>query len=104
MGRSGALPKQFAYVHPKYRTPWNALHLQSLFFLVVAFVVGHILGPQTIWFWFGFVITLSVVVVYSLANLGNFLYHWREKRQQFKPITQAPFPPASTGAPGWVPL
>jgi len=83
MGRSGTLPKQFAYVHPKYKTPWNALHLQTLFFLVVAFVVGHVLGPDTIWFWFGFVITLSVVVIYSLANVGNFLYHWREKREAF---------------------
>jgi amino acid transporter len=102
MGRSGALPKQFAYVHPKYKTPWNALHLQTLFFLVVAFLVGHILGPDVIWFWFGFVITLSVVFVYSMANLGNFLYHWREKRSEFNPITQALFPLASTLALAWL--
>jgi amino acid transporter len=102
MGRSGALPKQFAYVHPKYKTPWNALHLQTLFFVVVAFLVGHILGPDVIWFWFGFVITLSVVFVYSMANLGNFLYHWREKRSEFNPITQALFPLASTLALAWL--
>jgi amino acid transporter len=102
MGRSGALPKQFAYVHPKYKTPWNALHLQTLFFLVVAFLVGHILGPQTIWFWFGFVITLSVVVIYSLANVGNFLYHWREKRQAFNPVIHALFPLLSTAALAWL--
>jgi len=102
MGRSGALPKQFAYVHPKYKTPWNALHLQTLFLVVVAFVVGHILGPDTIWFWFGFVITLSVVVIYSLANVGNFLYHWREKRDAFNPILHALFPAASTAALGWL--
>jgi amino acid transporter len=102
MGRSGALPKWFAYVHPKYKTPWNALHLQTLFFFVVAFLVGHVLGPQTIWFWFGFVITLSVVVIYSLANLGNFLYHWREKRSEFNPITQGIFPLASTLALAWL--
>jgi amino acid transporter len=102
MGRSGALPKQLAYVHPKYKTPWNALHLQMLFFVVVAFVVGHVLGPDTIWFWFGFVITLSVVVIYSLANLGNFLYHWREKRQAFNPVIHALFPAASTAALAWL--
>jgi amino acid transporter len=102
MGRSGALPKQLGYVHPKYKTPWNALHLQMLFFLVVAFVVGHVLGPDTIWFWFGFVITLSVVVIYSLANLGNFLYHWREKREAFNPIVHAFFPAASTAALIWL--
>src|SRR5436190_8811646 len=102
MGRSGALPKQFAYVHPKYKTPWNALHLQMLFFVVVAFVVGHVLGPDTIWFWFGFVITLSVVVIYSLANLGNFLYHWREKREAFNPVIHLLFPLASTVALIWL--
>jgi amino acid transporter len=102
MGRSGALPKQFAYVHPKYKTPWNALHLQTLFLVVVAFIVGNILGPDVIWFWFGFVITLSVVFVYSMANLGNFLYHWREKRSEFNPITQALFPLASTLALAWL--
>jgi len=102
MGRSGALPKQFAYVHPKYKTPWNALHLQTLFFVIVAFAVGHILGPDTIWFWFGFVITLSVVVIYSLANLGNFLYHWTEKREAFNPIVHALFPLASTLALAWL--
>ena len=102
MGRSGALPKWFAYVHPKYKTPLNALHLQMAFFVVVAFLVGHILGPQQIWFWFGFVITLSVVFVYSMANLGNFLYHYREKRSAFNPITHALFPAASTLALAWL--
>ncbi len=102
MGRSGVLPKQFGYVHPKYKTPWNALHLQMVFFVVVAFVVGHVLGPDTIWFWFGFVITLSVVVIYSLANLGNFLYHWREKREAFNPIVHALFPLLSTLALAWL--
>ena len=102
MGRSGTLPKQFAYVHPKYKTPWNALHLQTLFLLVVAFVVGHVLGPDTIWFWFGFVITLSVVVIYSLANVGNFLYHWREKREAFNPVVHLIFPLLSTAALIWL--
>jgi amino acid transporter len=102
MGRSGTLPKQLGYVHPKYKTPWNALHLQMLFFLVVAFLVGHVLGPDTIWFWFGFVITLSVVVIYSLANLGNFLYHWREKREAFNPVIHALFPVLSTAALIWL--
>jgi amino acid transporter len=102
MGRSGTLPKQFAYVHPKFKTPWNALHLQMLFFLVVAFVVGHVLGPDTIWFWFGFVITLSVVIIYSLANVGNFLYHWREKRESFNPVIHFVFPLLSTLALGWL--
>jgi amino acid transporter len=102
MGRSGVLPKQIGYVHPKYKTPWNALHLQMVFFVVVAFVVGHVLGPDTIWFWFGFVITLSVVVIYSLANLGNFLYHWREKREAFNPIVHALFPLLSTLALAWL--
>jgi amino acid transporter len=102
MGRSGTLPKQLAYVHPRYKTPWNALHLQMLFFLVVAFLVGHVLGPDTIWFWFGFVITLSVVVIYSLANVGNFLYHWREKREAFNPVIHALFPLLSTAALIWL--
>ena len=47
-------------VHPKYKTPWNALHLQTAFFLVVAFLVGHILGPQTIWFWLSSVTRTAV--------------------------------------------
>jgi amino acid transporter len=102
MGRSGVFPTQLGYVHPKYKTPWNALHLQTLFTIVVAFVVGHVLGPDTIWFWFGFVITLSVVVIYSLANLGNFLYHWREKRSAFNPIVHAVFPLLSTLALVWL--
>ena len=102
MGRSGSLPKQFGTVHPKYRTPWTALHLQTLFTIVVAFAVGHILGPDTIWFWFGFVITLSVVCIYSLGNLGNFMYHWREKRSEFNWLTQALFPLLSTLALGWL--
>jgi amino acid transporter len=102
MGRSGALPRAFAYVHPKYKTPWNALHLQMLFYVVVAFGVGHVLGPDTIWFWFGFVITLSVVFIYSSANLGNFLYHWRERRSEFNPIVHALFPLLSTVALIWL--
>jgi amino acid transporter len=48
------------------------------------------------------VITLSVVVIYSLANLGNFLYHWREKRSAFNPIVHAVFPLLSTLALAWL--
>jgi amino acid transporter len=102
MGRAGALPKAFAYVHPKYKTPVNALHLQTVFLLVVGLLVGWALGPDTIWFWFGFVITLSVVGIYTFANVGSFLYHWREKRSEFNWIMHFLFPLLSTAALIWL--
>jgi amino acid transporter len=98
MARSGSLPRVFAYVHPKYKTPVNALHLQTLFTLGIGLGIAEYLRPGVIWFFFGFLITFAVVFIYACANLGNFLFHWRERRGEFNPLVHALFPLLSTAA------
>jgi amino acid transporter len=102
MGRTGSLPRAFAKVHPKYKTPVNALHLQTAFTLVVGLAVAEYLRPGVIWFFFGFLTTFAVVFVYSLANIGSFLLHRRERRSEFNPIMHVLFPLLSTAALIWL--
>jgi amino acid transporter len=43
------------------------------------------------------VLVLAVIFVYGMANLGVFLYYWRDRRSEFNWIFHFAFPFATTG-------
>jgi len=102
MARSGSLPKALTKVHPVYKTPVNAILLMTFLTLAVGLGLGFWLGPDQEFFMMGIAITLSLAAVYSLGNLGVFLYYWRERRSEFNVWLHAVFPLASTAALGYV--
>jgi amino acid transporter len=104
MARSGSLPRVLAKVHPRYQTPANAVLLMTLVTLIVGLGLGFSIGPDQEFFMMGIAITLSLAVVYSLGNLGVFLYYWRERRPEFNVWLHLIFPLVSTVALGYVAL
>ena len=83
MGRDGTLPRWLGSVHPRYRAPWNALHVIHI--ITVAAVV-----PLALWFgvtktidWWGSSFAWFIALVYIFANLSNAVFYWRFRRQQF---------------------
>ena len=94
MGRAGSLPAWFAKVHPKYRTPWNALIFQTILMnLIFGIGVALWLGADGEFFFGGVVLVLGLVWVYCTANLGVFLYYRTEQRKaEFNVLYHLVFP------------
>ncbi len=75
MARSGAFPKALAEVHPTTKTPVNAIHLQVALFFVFGVICALIVGEDKLYFFFGFVVTFVLALVYSLGNIGALRYY-----------------------------
>jgi amino acid transporter len=98
MGRAGALPKVVATLDPKTRTPVVAVFIQFLLALGLGLPAAAFVGPTTFFFLMqGLVLVLAVIFVYGMANLGVFLYYWRERRREFNWFVHALLPFATTG-------
>lgn len=76
MGREGLLPKSLARID-KRGTPINAVALQGVFSVVVAFAVGAVSGGLTkvaggsnVYGYLGFLLTLGILPVYILTNVA----------------------------------
>jgi len=102
MARSGSLPRQLAELHGKYKTPVNAISLQTLVTVVFGIGMGFWIGPDQEFFLMGTVLTLALAVIYSLGNLGVFLFYRKERSQDFHPMLHALFPLISSVAILWV--
>ncbi len=97
MGRAGVLPSALGVVHPKRRTPTNAITAQLIVSILLGLGAAAIWGPDKIFvFSVGFVLVLGVIFVYVLANVGVVLYYWRERRQEFNWIYHFVFPVGTT--------
>jgi amino acid transporter len=84
MGRQGALPKVVARVSPTRKTPDVAIFIQFVMALGLGLAVPFAIGPDVTWFLMGgLCLVLAVIFVYTMANLGVFLYFWRERRSEF---------------------
>jgi amino acid transporter len=104
MGRNGAFPKLFAKVHPKHKTPTNAIIAQLILTLGSGLIAGWWFGRATgtaapdIAFFFlsGLVLVIGVAFVYLAANVGVIVYYWREKRSEFNWLWHAILPVVSS--------
>ena len=92
MGKSGALPKWFAQINPKYKTPWNATHVQFGIIVGSAVILTWWWGKDNIWFVDGGMITFALGAIYMLGSLAVLKYFWTEKRDEFNPILHGLFP------------
>jgi amino acid transporter len=101
MGRSGVLPRTFATTHASRRTPVNAIHLQ-VGMTVLVFVLVLIFGAQDAFFTWGLMLTLGLIVVYALGNIGVMRYYLREARSRFNLWLHGVFPLIGTVAVIWV--
>ena len=102
MGRAGALPSVLGKVHPRWRTPWNAIWLITAITLIIGLGLGSWFGPANQFGFVGIFQVLGLVVVYSMGNLGAFRYFWGERRSEFNWFLHFVIPLASSLALIWV--
>ncbi len=97
MGRSGVLPRALGKVAPSRKTPDNAIHLQVAV-NVLAFVLVLIFGAENTFFSWANMITLGLITMYLLANIGVATYYLTEARSQFNPLLHVVVPAIASAA------
>jgi amino acid transporter len=99
MGETGTLPQWFAKVHPRYKTPTNAILANLALSLGVGLGVGFALNASRSYFLTnGLILVLAVLYIYVSANVAVALYYLRQRRQEFNPILHIALPVISTAA------
>ena len=78
MGRENLMPKAFAHINPKRKTPTEAVIIQSVFAIVLTYVVGWVsgglrqpLGGSNVYGYLGYLLTLGILPVYILTNIAS---------------------------------
>jgi amino acid transporter len=92
LGRTRLLPAALAEIHPSYRTPVNAVHVQGILGIVIAVVLGVLFanqksgGPLTTYVWIGYALGLLFAGMYIAVNLAVIGYFLGPRRDEFNPI------------------
>ena len=97
MGRSGVLPAALGKVNPKRQTPINAIHLE-VGVQVIAFVCVLIFEVTNVFFSWANAITIGLVLMYILCNIGVVKYYLTEGRAQFNPLLHLTVPVVASAA------
>jgi amino acid transporter len=99
MGETGTLPKWFGHVHPKHKTPTNAILANLALSLGVGLGVGFALNASRSYLLTnGLILVLAVLYIYVSANVAVAFYYLRQRRQEFNPILHIVLPVVSTAA------
>ena len=89
LGRARLLPMAFAAIHPTYRTPVNAVHLQGALAIVLAVLLGLLFqgytsgGPLTTYGFIGYALGLLFAAMYVAVNAAAIGFFRREQRADF---------------------
>jgi amino acid transporter len=83
MGRAGTLPKPFAKIHPRFRTPSNAVHAVGIISFVLIIGVGNWVGASQIFGFLGEIITIGIILMYIAGNTALTRYMYTQHHDSF---------------------
>ncbi|MFL5679702.1 MAG: hypothetical protein ACJ77B_03790, partial [Chloroflexota bacterium] len=98
LGRTRVLPQALAAIHPTYRTPVKAVHLQGIIGIVIAVGLGLVFanetngGPLTTYIWIGYALGLLFAAMYVAVNLAVIGFYLRQRRDEFNVIKHVVVP------------
>jgi amino acid transporter len=98
MARTGALPALFGAVHPRHKTPYQAVIVQSAAALVLCLGLGALYGPTNLFDIFGIAGTYAYILIYGLGNVAAWRYFRTISRGNFNVIYHVLFPLIGTAA------
>jgi amino acid transporter len=98
MARTGALPAFFSAVHPRHKTPYKAVMVQSAAALLLCLGLGGLYGPTNLFNIFGIAGTYAYILIYGLGNVAAWHYFRTIRRQSFNVLYHVVFPLIGTAA------
>jgi amino acid transporter len=96
MARSGALPSSLTRLHPVYRTPVNAVLVQTVVSIVIGLGAALLVGADKVYNVTGLMFTFVLIPVYVLGNIACFRLYRGEFRKEFNPFLHVIVPIIST--------
>ena len=84
MSRIGVLPAWLGHIHPKYRTPTHAINLLTAITVVLIVSIGYWQGPANVYGLLGAIITVGIIIMYSLANISLYRFMRAEHREHYR--------------------
>jgi amino acid transporter len=82
LGRIGVFPRQFADLHPRFRSPRVGVVVELLIGLAVALALGFHYTPEVAFGVVGTAIVVVIVPVYIIANIACIGYYARHRRDE----------------------
>jgi len=92
MGRQGAAPAWLGRIHPRTRTPNNAMTLGLVVTVVVTLILGALLGTTSQYNWSATMSSSLALLTYLAVNFANIVHHWRNERSRFNWFLHAVVP------------
>jgi amino acid transporter len=98
LGRARLLPAALAEIHPAYRTPVNAVHVQGALALVLTVALGFLFqgfasgGPLTTYGFIGYALGLLFAAMYVAVNAAAIGFFYRERRDEFNVLKHVVVP------------
>jgi len=83
MARAKALPSMLTRIHPKYKTPTNAIGVQTVINILLGLVLPLAIGVANVYNVTGTWFTFALAFVYVMANVGLFVYFRRSHPEEF---------------------
>jgi amino acid transporter len=83
MARSGAFPRALAKLSRRYKTPVNALLVQTVISVVIGLGAAALIGPAKVFNVVGLMFTFALIPVFVLGAVACFLLYLREYRSDF---------------------
>jgi amino acid transporter len=83
MAQTGALPAALKRIHPRYKTPYVAVHVYQIILVGSFLMVGMVFGADKIFDFLGTITTLAVIVLYVLANFALSSFFRRQHPADF---------------------
>lgn len=98
LGRLHLLPSAFGEVHPRYRTPKNAIHAMGVITLVLALGLGTWWGPTIAFGFLATAFTYGWVLMFGIANIALPFFYLKEHRDEFSALRHVILPAVGTVA------
>src|SRR5207248_2594052 len=92
LARNRLAPRPLGHVHPKFKTPGNAIIGMSIFALGIALLFGWKWGPLDGFFTIATMAVPPVILVYMLVSLGAMVHYLGPLRQQFNVLLHVILP------------
>jgi amino acid transporter len=100
--RAGILPARLGELHPRFKTPVNAILLSLIVPLVVGLALGLAIGPTETFTFFATMGPITITFYYVMANVGVIRAYRGRWRSEYNPILHLVFPVVATVAFLWV--
>jgi amino acid transporter len=86
MARTGTMPAPLAHVHPRFKTPTNAIWLMTGINVLFGLGAPLVLGVGNVYNVGGTMTTFATIPVFIMASIGLFLLYRRKYPTEFNPL------------------